>query len=82
MVVINLRESPKDVAEMRRGGNQLHYEMVKFPLSDSFESSLKRIKSQLDDFKNSNRLYYLFTAQTLTGALLPTFANRHLINGV
>ena len=82
MVVINLRESPKDLAEMRRGGNQLHYEMVKFPLSDSFDSSLKRIKSQLDVFKNSNRLYYLFTAQTLTGALLPNFANRHLINGV
>jgi len=79
MVVINLRDSPKDLAEMRRGGNQLHYEIVKIPLSEHFESSLKRIKSQLDDFKNSNRLYYLFTAQTLTGAFLPTFANQQLI---
>ena len=79
MVVINLRESPKDLAEMRKGGNQLHYEMVRIPLCDRFDSSLKRIKSQLDNFKNSNRLYYLFTAQTITGAILPRFLNRLLI---
>ena len=82
MVAINLRDSPKDLTDMRRGGNQLHYEMVRFPLCDRFDNSLKSIKSQLDDFKNSNRLYYLFTAQTITGALLPKFANQYLINGV
>jgi hypothetical protein len=56
--------------------------VVKFPLCEKFESSLQRIKSQLDDFKNSNRLYYLNVAQTLTGALLPDFVNKYLINGL
>lgn len=40
MVVINLRDKPKNILEMRKGGNQLHYEMVKFPLSDKFDFSL------------------------------------------
>jgi len=82
MVVINLRDAPKTLKDLRRGGNQLHYEIIKFPLCEKFQSSLERIKSQLDDFKNSHRLYYLYTAQWLTGALLPAFVNHFLINGV
>jgi hypothetical protein len=82
MVVINLRDAPKTLQDLRRGGNQLHYEIIKVPLCDKFQSSLERIKGQLDDFKNSHRLYYLFTGQMLTGALLPSFINQYLINGV
>lgn len=51
MVVINLRDVPKSLKEMRKGGNQLHYEMIKFPLSDRFDLALKRLKGQLDEFK-------------------------------
>jgi glucose-1-phosphate cytidylyltransferase len=65
-------------------GNINLKDLIDFHLNSPFEiATLIRERSiQEDDFKNSNRLYYLFTAQTLTGALLPTFANRHLINGV
>ena len=55
MVVINLRDTPKNFDDLRLGGNQIHFEMVRFPLSDVFESSLHRIKSQLEDIENSNR---------------------------
>jgi|LauGreDrversion4_2_1035121.scaffolds.fasta_scaffold137586_1 hypothetical protein len=36
MVVINLRDAPKSIKEMRRGSNHLHYEIVKFPLTECF----------------------------------------------
>ena len=58
MVSINAKDIPKNIAEMRMGGNKLKFEMIRFPLSEVFNSSLSRLKSQLDEFKNSNRLYY------------------------
>jgi WS/DGAT C-terminal domain len=81
-VVINLRNPPQSIQEMRAAGNQLHYHIVKFPLVHDFKASLMRIKEQLDDFKNSNKLYFLYTAMYFVSALAPKFVNDFLLNDV
>jgi len=62
MVVINLRDPPMSIKEMKKAGNQLHYEIIRFPITSDLTQALTKIKSQLDDFKTSTKSYYLFTA--------------------
>ncbi len=45
MVVINLRDPPNSVKEMKKAGNQLHYEIIRFPITSDLTPSLTRIKS-------------------------------------
>ena len=73
VIPVNTRPTPKTILEMRAGHNENNGLLICLPYSGDFRSTLARIKQQVEDFKNSHRLYMLPAFVTLAAIIFPSF---------
>lgn len=73
VIPVNLRPTPKNLLEMRAAHNRNHGEVICLPLSGNFETTVARVRQQMNDFKNSHRHFMLGAYAALATHFFPTF---------